>query len=185
MVQPVLQFSHTLLQQSVSHGEIVIDATCGNGNDTLFLSKLVGDTGKVYAFDIQQQAIYQTQQLLADHKRNNTILIQDSHANMQAHIGNQEIAGAIFNLGYLPKGDKTIITKKDVTISAVTAILRQLKHGGHVVLVVYYGHPGGKEEKAGLLHFAAELDQKHYHVLKYEFINQQNNPPFVLAIQKR
>ncbi|MFD2208188.1 class I SAM-dependent methyltransferase [Virgibacillus halophilus] len=184
MVQSVLQFSHALLAESVKQGESVIDATCGNGHDTLFLSNLVGENGTVYAFDIQKQAIESTEQLLQANQRKNTQLIMDDHVNISKHISSAEIAGAIFNLGYLPKGDKKLITKQETTIPAIENILKQLKHSGYVVLVVYHGHPGGKEEMIALLDFSRQLDQKRYHVLKYDFINQKNNPPFVLAIQK-
>lgn len=184
MVQSVLQFSHALLTDSVKYGESVIDATCGNGHDTLFLSKLVGENGKVYAFDIQKQAIESTRRLLQANECQNAELIMDDHANISMYISDKEIAGAIFNLGYLPKGDKTLVTKQETTIPAIENILKQLKHGGHVVLVVYHGHPGGKDEMAALLHFTKQLDQKQYHVLRYDFVNQKNDPPFILAIQK-
>src|SRR5699024_5944175 len=144
----IIQYSHYLLEESVNNGETVVDATCGNGNDTLFLSELVGIKGHVYAFDIHKQAILTTLHLLEHHSKKYVTLIYDSHAHIDQYIANEQtIGGAIFNLGYLPKSDKTIITRADTTITALDKILMSLKRQGIVVLVIYHGHDGGKEEK--------------------------------------
>ena len=95
------------------------------------------------------------------------------------------IAAAIFNLGYLPGSDKSVITTPDGTLSAIDQILDHLRHGGIIVCVVYFGHPGGEEEKDALYSHLSELDQKHFNVLQYGFINQKNKPPFILAVEKK
>ncbi len=187
MLKGILQYAHTLLDKSVNKGETVIDATCGNGHDTLFLSKLVGEEGHVLAFDIQQQAITNTKKRLEQNKRTNVSLIHDSHAHIEKYIQLEKhgpIGGAIFNLGYLPRSDKTVITKGDTTVQAMKAILKVLKKDGLIVAVIYHGHEGGEEEKNEVLQFTSALDQKEYKVIKYGFINQKNNPPFIVAIQK-
>lgn len=184
MLKGILQFAHQLLEESVERGETVIDATCGNGNDTLFLSKTVGDDGHVFAFDIQEQALQETKALLTKHGKSNVSLIHDSHEHVEKYVHN-EIGGAIFNLGYLPRSDKRIITKPDTTIAAIDAILNRLKKNKLVVIVVYHGHEGGKEEKEAVLNYCMALDQKKFSVLQYRFINQVNHPPFLLAIQKK
>lgn len=181
-----IPFAHELLQKTVSKGAAVVDATCGNGNDTLFLSEAVGEQGHVYAFDIQWQAIETTSTLLKEHKRENVTLIHDSHANVDQYIKEeQSLDAAVFNLGYLPRSDKKIITKPDSTIAALEKLLNLLKQGGLIVLVVYAGHPGGEEEKEAVLQFASSLDQKHYLSITYKYINMINNPPFVIAIEKK
>lgn len=181
----VIQYSHQLLQQSIEKGDLAIDATCGNGHDTLVLSELVGENGKVLAFDIQEQAIKSTEKKLADHQKENVKLILDSHENLGQYLQDEKrIGGAIFNLGYLPRSDKKIITKGDSTIRALKVILKHLKNKGIAVLVVYHGHQGGSEEKEQLLQYVSHLDQKYFQVLRYGYINQINNPPFVLAIKK-
>ncbi|MDY0408746.1 class I SAM-dependent methyltransferase [Virgibacillus soli] len=188
MIKNILQFSHQLLADAVQVGETVIDATCGNGNDTIFLSNLVGDSGTVLAFDIQKQAIDSTKRRLIDEARQNVKLIHDGHERVTTYLLKEQkhgIAGAIFNLGYLPRSDKTIITKSESTLQAIQQILDYLKTNGVVVIVIYYGHEGGLEEKENVITFVKQLDQSAYHVLRYEFINQKNNPPFVVAIQKR
>lgn len=188
MVMGVIEFSHFLMEQAIEEGETVIDATCGNGNDTLFLSKLVGDTGHVFAFDIQELAIDNTKQLLEVHSRQNVTLIKDSHANLDQYMdenNRKNLGGAIFNLGYLPRSDKQIVTKKESTIAAVQSLLQLIRPRGIIVLVVYHGHAGGELEKEAILNYVTKLDQKKVHVLKYEFMNQKNKPPFIIAIQKR
>ncbi|WP_163536614.1 class I SAM-dependent methyltransferase [Gracilibacillus sp. YIM 98692] len=182
-MQKIIPYAHTILREVVDKGEIVIDATCGNGHDTLFLSQLVGHTGKVFGFDIQEQAINQTKNHLQHHQCHNVQLILDGHEQVK-HYVSEEIAGAIFNLGYLPKGDHSIITKPKATIQAIQALITLLKKKGRIVLVVYHGHTGGAEEKQALLDYCTQLDQQYFQVLQYQFINQVNNPPFILAIEK-
>ncbi len=185
ILEGAIPFAHKLLEKAVSKGGTVVDATCGNGHDTLFLSKLVGDTGKVYAFDIQQQAIDSTSALLASEHRKNVTLIKDSHAEVDQYIKNSSsVDAAVFNLGYLPRSDKTIITKPKSTIASLEKLLPLLKEGGIIVLVVYAGHPGGEEEKEAVLQFARSLDQKEYLAITYQYINMVNHPPFVVAIEK-
>lgn len=186
MLQGIIPFAHDLISRVVNKGDLVVDATCGNGNDTLFLSHLVEADGHVYAFDIQQQAIERTKQLLDEHKQKNVTLIQDSHANVDQYIDEDtKLAAAIFNLGYLPRSDKKIVTKPESTITAVKKLLHLLKKNGVIVLVIYSGHPGGLDEKNAVLDFVKKLDQQYYTVLKYQFINFINHPPFVVAIEKK
>ncbi|MEN2768312.1 tRNA (mnm(5)s(2)U34)-methyltransferase [Ornithinibacillus xuwenensis] len=187
-MKSILKYSHHLLEEIVKPGETVIDATCGNGNDTLFLSKLVGEQGEVLAFDIQEQAIDHTDQLLMENNCTNVSLVLDSHANLENYLSADlegKIGGAIFNLGYLPKSDKSIITKGNSTIAAIHAILKYLKPNGRIILVVYYGHEGGDVERNDIMKHVISLDQKKYSVLQYGFINQKNNPPFIIAIHKK
>lgn len=188
MIKGIIQFSHHLIEEAVNKGETVIDATCGNGHDTVFLSNVVGDKGHVFGFDIQEQAIQHTRENLALHKITNTTVIKDSHSNAIHHLTVDQLTslgGAIFNLGYLPGSDKEIVTKSESTILAIEGILTHLKENGIVVLVVYHGHAGGDVEKRNIMEYAHQLDQKLYSVLYYGFINQKNTPPFIIAIEKK
>lgn len=188
MLKRTIPYAHHLLKTTINQNDYVIDATCGNGNDTAFLSSLVGREGHVYAFDIQKQAIQAAKEKTEELQLNNVTYIHDSHANVNQYVPDSlkgHISGAIFNLGYLPRSDKSIITKSDSTITAIEHILTYLKKKGIIVIVIYYGHEGGKEEKDAVLSFSTTLDQKQYTVLKYRFINEKNNPPFVIAIQKK
>lgn len=180
-----VEYSHLLLKENIAAGEIVVDATAGNGHDSKYLAELVGDNGQVYAFDIQQKAVTQTKDLLAANKILNRVkIILDSHANLNQYIS-EKVAAVIFNLGYLPGGNKEIITKSKSTISALKQSLELIKENGIIILVIYSGHPGGKKEKAAILDFVATLNYKKYNVLNYKFLNQPGSPPEVLAIKKR
>ncbi|WP_347862523.1 class I SAM-dependent methyltransferase [Salimicrobium sp. PL1-032A] len=184
----ILPFSHELMKKFVSTGDIAIDATCGNGHDTLFLARLVGETGHVYGFDIQKEAIDATgKRIDREEMGDRTTLHEDSHANALNYIpaeDHKRIKGAIFNLGFLPGSDKTVITTPDQTITAIDQMLAVMPTGSIIVLVVYHGHSGGEEEKNRVIEYASYLDQKLVHVLRYQFINQKNNAPFILALEK-
>ena len=183
-LQRVLQYAQSLLEMSINEGEIAVDATAGNGHDTLFLANLVGDNGYVYAFDVQKQAVDATLHRLLDNAvEHRALVIRDGHENIANYV-TKPVAGAIFNLGYLPGSDHDIITRPNTTIQALESLLKLLKVGGMIVLVIYHGHEGGKEERDEVIQFVSELPQKSIHVLRYEFMNQKNDPPFVIALEK-
>ncbi|AQQ52757.1 class I SAM-dependent methyltransferase [Planococcus lenghuensis] len=182
ILQRVLPFSKELLKQVVTPGDLAVDATAGNGHDTLFLAELTGPSGRVIAFDIQEAAIEATRERVKDH--DHVELVLGSHAEMDRYA-NRPVAAVVFNLGYLPKGDHSIITKPDSTLEAIRKGLDALKIGGLVILIIYYGHAGGVEEKDAVLDFVSGLPQKDFDVLRYGFINQQNSPPFLIAIEKK
>jgi SAM-dependent methyltransferase len=188
-LEGVLPFARTLLRSFCAPGDIAIDATCGNGNDTLFLSKLVGKNGQVFAFDIQEQAIEKSKLRLTENQADaNVTFFHASHDEMIKQLPEFAIgkaSAAIFNLGYLPGSDKSITTKGTSTIDAIKQLLQILKSEGIIILVIYHGHEEGKREKDLVLDFVKNLDQKKAHVLQYDFINQKNDPPFVVAIEKR
>lgn len=175
-----------LIAPYIHEGDIAVDLTAGNGYDTLFLSEKVGELGHVYAFDIQEQAIRNTQQLLQDqsiHKQN-VSLIQDSHDQVQKYVP-ANISIAMMNLGYLPSGDKSIVTKPETTILALKDTLKLLKFQGVISIVVYYGHCGGQEEKSILKTFIESLDEKYYNARTITYSNRKNNPPIIHILQKK
>lgn len=188
-VKGVLPFARQLLSEAVTTGDICIDGTIGNGNDTLFLAQLVGESGQVFGFDIQDEAIENTTSRLVENNcKEQVTLFHHGHEEAQRLIPTTfhgKIAGAIFNLGYLPGGDKAIVTKPKTTITAIESLLSMLKKEGVIVLVIYHGHEEGRIEKEALMGYLTSLDQKQAHVLTYQFINQKNNPPFIVAIEKR
>lgn len=184
-LQRILSFSKTLIDMHVNKNSFVIDATCGNGNDTLYLASKVPD-GYVYGFDIQQQAIKNTKDKVKDYQ--NVKLIHDGHEKVKKYIPESDYGSidvAIFNLGYLPKGNKSVVTKPDTTIEAINNIFDILSVEGVIILVIYHGHEEGKLEKKALMSYLKHLDQNDAHVLQYQFINQKNNAPFICAIEKR
>ncbi len=188
-LERILPFARTLLQKAVNEGDIAVDATIGNGHDTVLLAELVGETGHVYGFDIQPQALENTKQKLEEQQLDDRVtLFHKSHSHLREvlpPIASQRVTGAIFNLGYLPGGDKNIVTKADSTIEAIDQLLDVMAPEGIIVLVIYHGHPEGALERDHLLQYVTGLDQQRVHVLQYRFMNQQNNPPFIIAIEKR
>lgn len=183
-LQRVLNYAQFLLKDTVEAGDIAIDATAGNGHDTALLAELVGENGHVYAFDVQQQAVDSTIARLTTlgfQERCDVIL--DGHEKV-AHYVTAPIKAAVFNLGYLPGADHSVVTKPSTTVMSLEAILKQLVVGGIIVLVIYHGHEGGKEERDRVIDFTASLPQKQINVLRYEFINQKNDPPFIIALEK-
>ncbi|UII55283.1 methyltransferase domain-containing protein [Cytobacillus spongiae] len=188
-LERILPFARQLLEQAVSRGDIVVDATLGNGHDALFLAQLVGDSGRVYGFDIQEEALNHSMERLREHQLLERVtFFQKGHehvSNSIPPIHHGRITGAIFNLGYLPGGDKTIVTKPDTTISAIDQLLEMMAPEGIIILVIYHGHIEGAVERDYLLRYVKGIDQKRAHVLQYQFINQKNNPPFIVAIEKR
>lgn len=180
MLNRILPHAKALASETINPGDTVVDATCGNGHDTLFLSGLVPD-GKVYSFDIQPEAIESAQQKTKD--ATNIEYILDSHANIDSYI-KDPIKVAMFNLGYLPQGDKSITTLPTSTIEAIDKLHKQLEVGGRIIIVVYHGHPEGRNEKDALLSHLQQYDQKHSQVLQYQFINQANHAPFLIVIEK-
>lgn len=178
------RLAHIIIGRQVQEGDTVIDATCGTGQDTLFLARLVGRAGRVFAFDIQNQALETTEKLLtAQGYGKQVTLINDNHANLQSYIQNGVSAG-MFNLGYLPGGDHSIITNPRDTVPAVNRLLEVLRPGGILTVVSYPGHAGGQEEYAALRASLTSLSQQHYEVMAANFINQVNYPPQLLYITK-
>lgn len=187
MLQTALHFSHKLLQEVVHMGDSVVDATMGNGNDTAFLAQLVGSTGQVYAFDIQEQALVNTANKLQELSlKEHATLIQQGHETIDHHLPvDTKLTAAIFNLGYLPKSDKQIVTIPETTKQALDALLPRLIAKGRIILVVYYGHDGGERELTLVQDYCQHLPQDKFNVLSYQFINQKNNPPILFCIEKK
>lgn len=173
-----------LMASYVKAGDEVLDATVGNGYDTLTLSNLVGPEGRVYGFDIQKKAIELTKEFLNNKSSgHNVLLINDSHEYIDQYIKNK-LSFIVYNLGYLPKGDKSIKTNSKSTVASIKKALDLLEPNGLLVVTVYVGHAGGPEEKEALEDLFISLDQKLYSVLKYDFINQSNNPPILYCVEK-
>lgn len=181
-------FLHSLLRGRINKGDAVVDATMGNGYDTFFLWEQVGPSGIVYSFDIQKKSLEATRKRLKENNvtidSSNIKLILDGHENMGNYV-KHSIDTVMFNLGYLPGGDKEIITKPATTIKALSIALSLLKKGGIASLIIYYGHLGGLQEKDALLKYVNSLDDSKYTVLCCNYINHKNNPPIILIIEKK
>ncbi|MBE7025316.1 MAG: methyltransferase domain-containing protein [Ruminococcaceae bacterium] len=177
-----LKLSHAHFKEHIREGATVIDATAGRGRDTLLLSTLVGRDGKVFAFDIQEEAIRSSRELLAAHDRENVTLILDSHHKLCDYV--KEADAVVFNFGFLPGGDHSVFSRPDTSIRAIRAALSILKADGFVSLCIYYGGDTGFEERDALLAFLSGLDQKQYTVMLQSFYNRKNCPPLFAVIEK-
>ena len=174
-----LELAHDFLAQVITQEDIVVDATMGNGHDTLFLAKLAK---QVYAFDIQEQALEKTSQRLQEAGLTNAELILQGHETVDQFV--REVKAAIFNLGYLPSADKSIITQPQTTLEALDKLCHMLVKGGRIAIMIYYGHDGGDIERDAVLNYVSQLPQQEYTATIYRTLNQINNPPFLVMIEK-
>ena len=174
-----LEMAHDFLAQVITQEDIVVDATMGNGHDTLFLAKLAK---QVYAFDIQEQALEKTSQRLQEAGLTNAELILQGHETVDQFV--KEVKAAIFNLGYLPSADKSIITQPQTTLDALDKLCHMLVKGGRIAIMIYYGHEGGDIERDAVMDFVSQLPQQEYTATIYRTLNQINNPPFLVMIEK-
>ena len=173
------------IRDHVKEGDICIDATAGNGNDTLALCELVGQNGKVIAFDIQEQAIKNTQKRLEEHGvLDRAEVILESHINMAKYAEADSVSCITFNFGYLPGGDHNLATRKDSSIAAIHEGLRLLKKGGMMSLCIYSGGDSGFEERDAILEELKTLDGKKYLVIVSQYYNRPNNPPIPAMLIK-
>lgn len=184
-INKITEINKIFLEKIVQKGDVVIDATMGNGYDTIYLGNLVRETGKVYAFDIQEEAIESTRKKL---EINNMIsrvkLILDGHENLDKYV-KENVSCVVFNLGYLPRAKHIVITKPDTTLQAIKKSLDLLKPNGVISIASYTGHEGGLEEKNHICEYLNNLNQSQYNVLHIEFTNQINNPPQLILVEKK
>lgn len=205
IIRSATKFALYIARAYIDENSIVVDATCGNGRDTLALAK--ASPAMLYAFDVQHIAISSTCKLLesegfrprvcvpGDDRYNDSsiLLIRDSHENMEEYLEKYQAVRSdvphadviMFNLGYLPGGDKKLTTRLRSTLSALKSSLRLLSPGGLICITMYSGHEAGAEEKAGLLTFVKELDPCIFHVNCVNMLNQPNCPPELLLITRK
>ena len=171
------------VSEQVKEGDICIDATAGRGNDTLTLCSLVGENGRVTAFDIQQSAIDSTRTLLEENSLlHRAELILQSHADMDSYFEEGTVSCIMFNFGWLPGGEHSIHTNADTSIEALRKALKLIKKGGMITLIIYYGRDTGFEEKDAILEFLPCIDSEKYTVLEMPFVNRPNCPPIPVII---
>ena len=180
----LLSLHKQFLAPHIRQGGRVADFTMGNGHDTLWLCRAVGETGRVWAFDVQESAVRSTRGLLEKELGFvNYTLILDSHANAKNYI-DEPICAGVFNLGYLPGGDKTLTTLRSSTLPAVRAAIDLLAPDGIILVAVYPGHEEGRlegEELAGML---AEYSRFRYCVSCFKLVNSPTSPYFYMIESK-
>lgn len=180
------ELAHVILREFLRPGEIAVDATAGNGNDTLFLAKFTGPTGKVVAFDIQREAVESTRSKLAaaglaDHVE----VIEVSHGTMTDHVAAASAGVVMFNLGYLPGADHETTTETRETLVALDAAAKILKPGGLLSVVCYPGHPGGDAEAEAVEQRLGDwAGDAGWRVARYGMMATKSPAPFLLIARK-
>ena len=173
-----------VLSRVLSEGDSAVDATMGNGHDTEALCSLVGPSGRVYAFDIQPQAVENTRlRLLEAGLADRASLFCLGHEHLAEAVP-VPVRAVMFNLGWLPCGDHGITTLLPTTLSAVEQALSLLLPGGVLVLCAYPGHPEGAREKESLISFFSSLPPQRYNVLRQVFLNAGPGAPECFVVQK-
>lgn len=170
----ILQLGHSLWKDHLQEGNQAIDATCGNGHDTLFLSTL--NLSHLYVFDIQKEALNATQKRVGASKK------------ISYHLGchslfegvDSPVDLIVYNLGYLPGGDKSLTTQVATTLQSVEKGLSLLTEGGLMSLTLYPGHPEGKREEEALLTLTSTFSPKKFQVSHHRLLNRSSAPSLLL-----
>lgn len=178
--------SHLILEPYAAQAKTIVDMTCGNGHDTLFLASHMPEDATLYAFDIQRCAIEATQKRLetADLSHKRVIYQEGSHDILIENLTDTPDI-IVFNLGYLPSGDHQIHTKSEITIKAVKICLNKLAINGIIMLAAYPGTPTGKAEADAVHQFLQTVPQQDFDVSAWQPINQVHYPPVLYMMQKR
>lgn len=175
---------HAFLRGVVREGDWVVDATAGRGRDTLLLAQCVGQSGCVFAFDVQEEAIQATDHLLKSNDlRDRVKLYLLDHARL-GEVVDRQLRAVVFNLGYLPGSNHLVTTHPESTLAAMRQSLEMLQTGGALVLTVYRGHPGAQAEAAQVDAFLAALPKQEFTVLKGNYLNQGGNAPYWIIVQR-
>ena len=176
----LLDMHKYFILQHLREGDIAVDYTMGNGHDTEFLSKTVGESGHVYAFDIQPSALESTKKnLTAAGCAENYTLICASHHRVKEFVDKPVKAG-MFNLGYLPGSDKKITTMRDTTLAAIEAAIELMDKDAIILIAVYPGHAEGDIEGQLVGERLSKLDRKKYTVGCFKMVNSPTSPFFYI-----
>lgn len=170
----IVDLSHKILAE-FPNPNIAIDMTAGNGYDSLFLGRIAK---RVYSFDIQDEAVSNTLKLLEENKITNVTVLKESHDLFDIFVS-ENIDLAIYNLGYLPSGNKDIKTNALIVLNSLEKAIERLNIGGIIVIVIYLHN---QEESFKISHFAQHLDSQ-FDVMKYEVLNKEHSP-YIIKISR-
>ena len=170
------------IMEHLKEGDVAVDFTMGNGNDTLFLSKAVGKEGRVFAFDIQEEALVSTRAYLEENGApENYTLICDSHHKVMDYV-KEPIKAGMFNLGYLPRsGKKAVTTLRETTMPAVEAAIDLLLPDGVLIVAIYPGHEEGALEGEMLREYFKTLSKYRICPSEFRILNSPTSPYFFLV----
>lgn len=177
-VGDISKISHYIIDQFLENKNIAIDATLGNGYDTDFLSKKFT---KVYSFEIQEEACRN----YSERKNKNVIVINNSHHLLKRYITEESVDCIMYNLGFLPGGNKEITTMSETSLSSIIEGLKLLNHGGLMTICLYRGHDEGKEEGNVIIPYLKELPKSKFGVMYHEFLNRSDDAPILIVIERK
>ncbi|MDO5426032.1 MAG: class I SAM-dependent methyltransferase [Eubacteriales bacterium] len=181
----ITEWCHHFLRNHIAPGDLCIDATMGNGHDTLLLSELAGPKGRVLAFDIQETALEHTRKRLQEAGApQNYELLLDSHEHLAQYAAPGSVSCIVFNFGYLPGGDHAKATRPESSLSAISQGLSLLRKDGLMSLCIYSGGDTGFAERDAILSYLAGLDPKQYLVIQSNYLNRPNHPPIPVLVRK-
>ena len=170
--------------RTIREGDTVVDATMGNGKDTLFLCELVGKSGHVYAFDVQSEAVERTRERVEEAGfSERTTLLLAGHETMKEHVP-AGVQAVMFNLGWLPGAEHIVTTQTQTTLKAVSAALELIAPGGIVTVCVYPGHEEGTRELEALKAYVSGLSVRTFNALHHSFVNASSQTPQLFLIQR-
>lgn len=178
--------AHALLTPYIPTARVIVDMTCGNGYDTVFLASHMQETGRLYAFDIQERAITATKRQLADHNLADSRICCrcGSHDVLLAQLEeNPDII--VFNLGYLPHGDHAVHTKSEITVKALKICLNKIAINGIIMIAAYPGTEPGAQEEQAVRSLLQQVPQAEFDVSSWRPVNQVHCPPVLYMVQKR
>lgn len=187
----ITHWYHEIIRSQAEREGFYIDATMGKGNDTKLLCELAKDQGRILAFDIQKEALEETEKMLNGYEIGRKLyedgriqLILDGHEHMEMYAKSETADVICFNFGYLPGGDHRIATKVETSVEAIKKGLKILKRGGMMSLCIYSGGDTGFEEKDAILEYLRSLPAREYTVIQNTYFNRGNNPPMPVFIFK-
>jgi predicted methyltransferase len=177
--------ARSILASCILQGEWVIDATAGNGYDTVFLAECVGATGKVLAFDVQDAAIQSARaKALECGVAEQVTFFHESHGNMEKYAAPGTVSAVMFNLGYLPGNDHDLTTEKECTLAALRSAAHLMRPGAVLSVICYPGHPAGKIEAIAVEDQLASMSADGWRTVKYGAIGTRRPAPFLLLAVK-
>ena len=187
LFQSHLDLAHSYWKQIVQPGDSLIDATCGNGHDALFLCKLAlqsNQQSKIFLIDKQLDALQITQQRLQQQLDPNFLhqihFLHQCHSHFPNTILPSSIKLIVYNLGYLPGGNKQLTTMTHTTVQSLTAALPLIAPGGAISVTCYPRHPEGKIEEHAVLEFASTLNPLEWNCCTHHWINRKDAPSLLL-----
>ncbi|MDY4948374.1 MAG: class I SAM-dependent methyltransferase [Clostridium cadaveris] len=178
-VGDVSNLSHNIIKNYGIKFNVALDGTLGNGNDTKFLENLFK---KTYSFDIQKECIDKYEK---ENPCNKVILINDSHEKVKEYIASEKIDAAMFNLGFLPGGNKSITTEGSSSLKAIKDSLELLIEGGIMTIACYIGHEKGKEEYEIIKDYLCSIDKFKFGVMEHSFLNRSQVAPRLIVVEKK